>query len=194
MEEETPQINSLVYQYLSNVSTKVAKLFKKECKTTLEDPTPGSPGLSELVKNYTENGVGAKRKLNDKVNGTPAKKAKMNGTKKGGSEESEDSSSDSESEAEAPKKGKIQVLNQFLSSRSSYIENLEEYLKDQHQQKIPKFENGKTSTQFKTTSHLKTPTQFKTSKHFKTSQGTKVHKFFALRFFIMSMMTHLARF
>ena len=172
MEEETPQINSLVYQYLSNVSTKVAKLFKKECKTTLDDPAPGSPGLGELVKNYRENGVSAKRKLNDKVNGTPAKKAK-----KTGSEESEDSSSDSESEDEAPKKGKIQVLNQYLSSRSSYIENLEVYYEDNL--KKSNTETDKNSTHFKISSNFKNSLNVKNSPHIKNEQGTKVQKLFS---------------
>ena len=103
MEEENPQINGMVYQYLSTVSAKVAKLFKKECKTEMVDPVPGSPSLSDCVKSFS---AGEKRKLNGSINGTPAKKAKMNGKAKKDSD-SEDSSEDSDSEEEAPKKAAV---------------------------------------------------------------------------------------
>ena len=94
--EESAEVNGYVYRYLTSMSSKVAKLFKRECKTEIQDD-PSSPSIGQIIKSYNS---GEKRKLNDSVNGTPSKKAKTNGKAK--KEESEDSS-DEESEEEAPK-------------------------------------------------------------------------------------------
>ena len=117
--EQDAEVNGFVYRYLTGVSARVAKLFKRECKTEV-DEDPSSPTINEVVKSLdaaTINEViksfnaGQKRKLNESANGTPAKKAKAaNGKAK--KDESEDSSDDSESEDEAPKtngKGKCLV-------------------------------------------------------------------------------------
>ena len=94
--EQSAEVNGHVYRYLNAISTKVAKLFKRECKTEILDD-PSSPSICEIIKTYNS---GEKRKMNGSANGTPAKKSKMNGKAK--KEESEDSS-DEESEEEAPK-------------------------------------------------------------------------------------------
>ena len=91
--EQSAEVNGHVYRYLNAISTKVAKLFKRECKTEILDD-PSSPSICEIIKTYNS---GEKRKMNGSANGTPAKKSK-----KAKKEESEDSS-DEESEEEAPK-------------------------------------------------------------------------------------------
>ena len=96
--EQDAEVNGFVYRYLTGVSARVAKLFKRECKTEVV-VDPSSPTINEVIKSYN---AGQKRKLNESANATPAKKAKAaNGKAK--KDESEDSSDDSESEDEAPK-------------------------------------------------------------------------------------------
>ena len=76
--EQSAEVNGHVYRYLNAISTKVAKLFKRECKTEILDD-PSSPSICEIIKTYNS---GEKRKMNGSANGTPAKKSKMNGKAK----------------------------------------------------------------------------------------------------------------
>ena len=74
-EMDTGFLNSLVADYLSSVSSKLAEKFKKETKSS---PLPaGSPGIAEMVKHYKENTPKASKRKLDMTNGnSPAKKTK----------------------------------------------------------------------------------------------------------------------
>ena len=107
MATEKPTLNSLVYQYLSNLNGKLAKQFKKECPGEVAQLPKDSPTIEVMVKHFTEDSkAGAKRKIveNGASNGVPSKKAKMNGHAKGGSEGSSDDSSSEEEEEPAKAK------------------------------------------------------------------------------------------
>jgi len=72
---DTGFLNSLVADYLTSVSSKLAEKFKKETKST---PLPeGSPRIAEMVKHYKENTPKAsKRKLGLTNGDSAAKKPK----------------------------------------------------------------------------------------------------------------------
>ena len=87
------QINSLVYDYLTSISPKVADKFKKEVKPSALPV--GSPRIKEIVNTFNNSPL--KRKQDGVAEVTsPAKKAKKE-------ESSSDDDSDS-SDEEAPKK------------------------------------------------------------------------------------------
>ena len=72
---DTGFLNSLVADYLTSVSSKLAEKFKKETKSA---PLPeGSPRIAEMVKHFKENTPKAsKRKLGMTNGDSAAKKAK----------------------------------------------------------------------------------------------------------------------
>ena len=122
MDEEPPSANSFIFAYLKSISAKLAKQFKSEVgKASIKDLPAGSPTIPEMVKHYREE-TPVKRKLDDSLNGTPAKKAKTNGAKpaeKESSSSEEDSSDEEEEPAkkpppvkEAPGKSNIYLLIQ----------------------------------------------------------------------------------
>ena len=67
------QINSLVYDYLTSVGSKIANSFKKEVKP--KALPVGSPGMKEIVSHFMNSPKGVKRKIVE--NGTPSKKKKQ---------------------------------------------------------------------------------------------------------------------
>ena len=71
-----------------------------------------------MVTHYRED-QSAKRKLEDSLNGTPAKKAKMNGAK-AASESSDDSSDESEDEKSVAKPAPKAVPGIFYKNFQSY--------------------------------------------------------------------------
>ena len=108
MADETPFLQSMVLDYLKSVSSGLANKFKKSVGEVEELPD-GSPKLLDVLNNYK------KRKATDEGygsnNGTPSKKAKLNGVhakvcmngKKDESSSSEgDSSEDEEDENMKP--------------------------------------------------------------------------------------------
>eukprot|EP00092_Neocalanus_flemingeri_P048219 GFUD01054949.1.p1 GENE.GFUD01054949.1~~GFUD01054949.1.p1 ORF type:complete len:125 (-),score=56.41 GFUD01054949.1:146-520(-) len=59
----TELLNSVVYDYLTQVDPKLAKKFKKEANVPEQLP-PGSPGIAEIVKHFNETATKKiKRKL-----------------------------------------------------------------------------------------------------------------------------------
>ena len=72
---DTGFLNSLVADYLTSVSSKLAEKFKKETKSA---PLPeGSPRIAEMVKHFKENTPkDSKRKLGMTNGDSAAKKAK----------------------------------------------------------------------------------------------------------------------
>ena len=98
------QINSLVYDYLESISSKVADKFKKEVKASALPV--GSPRIKDIVNTFNNSPL--KRKQNEIT--SPAKKAKKE-------ESSSDDDSDSDSDEEAPKK----VSNLYLNSVYFFI-------------------------------------------------------------------------
>ena len=80
MAENAPTVNSMVFDYLKSVSVKIANSFKKQV-TDVQDLPEGSPKLAKVIESY------GKRKITDEGygsnNGTPSKKAKLNGTSNG---------------------------------------------------------------------------------------------------------------
>ena len=108
MADETPFLQSMVLDYLKSVSSGLANKFKKSVGEVEELPD-GSPKLLDVLNHYK------KRKATDEGygsnNGTPSKKAKLNGVhakvcmngKKDESSSSEgDSSEDEEDEKMKP--------------------------------------------------------------------------------------------
>ena len=87
------QINSLVYDYLSAISPKVAKKFMEVAKP--EALPAGSPKIKEIVSTFNSSAPKRKGENGVVANGTPAKKAKK--------DSSDDDSSSDEDEAPAKK-------------------------------------------------------------------------------------------
>jgi len=110
---DTGFLNSLVADYLTSVSSKLAEKFKKETKSA---PLPeGSPRIAEMVKHFKENTPKAsKRKLAMTNGDSAAKKAKK-----------DDSSSDDSSEDEDDNKNKKPVAN-GKPAKAAPVEKMEE--------------------------------------------------------------------
>jgi len=110
---DTGFLNSLVADYLTSVSSKLAEKFKKETKSA---PLPeGSPRIAEMVKHFKENTPKAsKRKLGMTNGDSAAKKAKK-----------DDSSSDDSSEDEDDNKNKKPVAN-GKPAKAAPVEKMEE--------------------------------------------------------------------
>ncbi len=87
------QINSLVYDYLSAISPKVAKKFMEVAKP--EALPAGSPKIKEIVSTFNSSAPKRKGENGVVANGIPAKKAKK--------DSSDDDSSSDEDEAAAKK-------------------------------------------------------------------------------------------
>jgi len=64
------QINSLIFDYLSNIGSKCANAFKKEHKP--KALPVGSPGMKEVMSHFTNSPKAIKRKI---VETLPAKKS-----------------------------------------------------------------------------------------------------------------------
>jgi len=113
---DTGLLNSLVADYLSSVSSKLAEKFKKETKSA---PLPaGSPGIAEMVKHYKENTPKASKRKLDMTNGnSPAKKTKK------------DESSSDDSEDEDDNKNKKPVAN-GKPAKKAPVEKMEESSSD----------------------------------------------------------------
>jgi len=109
---DTGFLNSLVADYLSSVSSKLAEKFKKETKSA---PLPaGSPGIAEMVKHFKENTPKASKRKLDMTNGnSPAKKTKK------------DESSSDDSEEEDDNKNKKPIANGKLV-KAAPVEKMEE--------------------------------------------------------------------
>ena len=134
MADETPFLQSMVFDYLKSVSSGLASKFKKSVGEVEELPD-GSPKLLDVLNNFK------KRKANDEGygsnGGTPSKKAKLNGVhakvhtngKKDESSE-EESSEDEEEEKTAAKpavtNGKTNGTNGKKAESSSEEEESDE--------------------------------------------------------------------
>jgi len=110
---DTGFLNSLVADYLTSVSSKLAEKFKKETKSA--PLAEGSPRIAEMVKHFKENTPKAsKRKLAITNGDSAAKKAKK-----------DDSSSDDSSEDEDDNKNKKPVAN-GKPAKAAPVEKMEE--------------------------------------------------------------------
>ena len=100
MADETPFLQSMVFDYLKSVSSGLATKFKKSVGEVEELPD-GSPKLLDVLNSYK------KRKNPDEGygsnGGTPSKKAKLNGHANGKKDDSSsEDSSEEEEETAAP--------------------------------------------------------------------------------------------
>merc|ERR1712001_177282 len=106
MAEDAPTVNSMVFDYLKSVSVKIANSFKKQV-TDVQDLPEGSPKIAKGIETY------GKRKITDEGygsnNGTPSKKAKLNGTSNGKKADSGNSSEASEEEEKTTKKSPVKT-------------------------------------------------------------------------------------
>ena len=102
------QINSLVYDYLTAVSPKVAKKFKELVKP--EELPTGSPKIKEIISTFNSSPPKRKGENGVVANGTPAKKAKK---------DSSDDDSSSEDELATAEKVSyyFQLAKTFASSK-----------------------------------------------------------------------------
>jgi len=109
-------LNSLVGDYLSSVSSKLAEKFKKETKAT--PLPPNSPGIAEMVQHFKETTPKvSKRKLAMTNGDSAAKKAKKDESS------SDDSDSDDENEKKKP------VAN-GKAAKAAPVEKMEESSSD----------------------------------------------------------------
>jgi len=109
-------LNSLVGDYLSSVSSKLADKFKKETKAT--PLPPNSPGIAEMVQHFKETTPKvSKRKLAMTNGDSAAKKAKKDESS------SDDSDSDDENEKKKP-------IANGKAAKAAPVEKMEESSSD----------------------------------------------------------------
>ena len=106
----------------------------------INDLPPDSPTIQQMVTHYRDD-QSAKRKLEDSLNGTPAKKAKMNGAK-AAKESSDDSSDESEEEKVVAKPAPKAVPGIFYKIFINHIVNLKEFLKTKFHVKLSSFKGS----------------------------------------------------